>query len=707
MSLRAALVFLVVFSLPWFEPGIVAAEDTDEEPSCVGRSLLVGVLPGVRGRIVGDVRVASDGWLVPEGRTPTRLDSLELGPGASLEFRFSAPETATSIYLQGAAAAYFVVETDAPAGSESLFEAAPVEGRGERGRGTIFRARPLTILRVRNPSNTPATLSEVGLFACGSDLDEAGRYTRLRPDEDPGARRTDRANATKLAFGLLALVILLGVTPRMRPSAARATEVMLLVLSAFAWLEFGSVADLPRGPLHYWDSLHYFVGSRYAPEVGYDELYDCIGASAYRRGLGDWFSRGVMRRLEDNVRVPAVEASPSRQRCRHLGPASQRRLDRDLTALARLPLPFGMRPEGITNDRGYLGSPFGTAWLRLASSWAPPTRKTFVVLALVDFVALIAAFGVLARTAGVRAATFAALAFAIGHPWDFDWLGGAFDRHTGLLALSLALLGLERRAPLIAGAALAFLALHRVFPVLFVVAAVAFALRGGAIGDVFPRRLAAATAGFAAAFVALSAAFSGRAGWIPFIRRLAQHGDVPVANELGGPSALRAFSAGIDRALDAGQLDPLVPWQVRIHEVDVDRLPLRLALAGLAAALLVVLFRTRAHPARGAFAALLLTLVVSDVASYYGPFVLFAACLPGLAERRRIAFVAVAIATQVVMVLPALDTLDRYGLISWALLGTLALAVTLPSDSSDDADGDRTHTRGDVTPTPGPRPTGA
>lgn len=664
-----ALVTLALLLAPATEP--VAHADACSEGSLLrGRPVVTS--GGVRGR----PEVVVDGWLLPEGRPPTRSDSLQLPPHARVRIELDRPETAVAAYVQADARASLLVEAQGADGRFArLFDAGPVEGGGERGRGVRFAARDVRALRVTNTTDVDASLSEVGLYACEEALTDAARWTRAIPDQDPSQARSERVGWGKVAFGLLALFLLVRVAPTLSPKRARALCAALCLVAGLAWLDFGTFAATARGPLHLWDSVHYFLGSKYIREVGYTKLYDCMGQSSLRRGRGEIFERGIMRRLEDNVRVPGSAVGRPEARCDTFSADRAQAFDADMDALGRLPLPFGMPLEAFANDRGYMATPFGAALHRLATAHATPTHAFFAGFALLDALCLLLTVVVLARGFGLRPATFVAVALGVGAPWDYYWLGGAFDRHTWLLIFAGALVTIHRRHARAAGVLLAALVLHRAFPAGFALGALVFAClpRRGESPDATlnGRHMVVSFALTGALGLALGALVAGPHAWLDFAQRLRVHVNTPVTNELGVKAALRLLAGDIDGAFDPAQLDGLVPWQERVHALDAARAPLQWLALGAALWMFAQAARQRRSVLVGAVAGALVILCVSNIASYYGAYIVLFGALPALSDRARAAVVAAAVSTQLVTLLPVMNGLNNYALTSLALLGAL------------------------------------
>ncbi len=78
----------------------------------------------------------------------------------------------------------------------------------------------------------------------------------------------------------------------------RGALLWLILACAAAWVNFG-VFHSSR-IVHYWDTFHYYVGSKYFEENEYERLYECVIAMDYEeRGEADLKKRKI-RDLGDN-----------------------------------------------------------------------------------------------------------------------------------------------------------------------------------------------------------------------------------------------------------------------------------------------------------------------------------------------------------------------------------------------------------------------
>jgi len=138
------------------------------------------------------------------------------------------------------------------------------------------------------------------------------------------------------------------------PSRMRSTLFVLLgVLGALSWTEFGSL----RGgrPIHYWEFFHYYMGSKYARELGYTRLYHCTAVADARAGVPPP-PGAPLRSLSSKEIEPARIALADPVGCtKHFSPGRWREFSHDV-AFFRAHLSKN-RWAQIRTDHGYNGSP--------------------------------------------------------------------------------------------------------------------------------------------------------------------------------------------------------------------------------------------------------------------------------------------------------------------------------------------------------------
>jgi hypothetical protein len=285
---------------------------------------------------------------------------------------------------------------------------------------------------------------------------------------------------------VLAVVVILAVagfvalerpllTRRLSAAARRlARRVLIGVLGVSAVLAVATYVDF--GVFRYgtylneWDFYHYYVGTKYAHELGYTNLYGATLAADQEGGLRYHNLRSEIRDLGTaelrDVREVAAESARYRGR---FGDQRWREFVADITWF-KLQLP-AQRWSLVLADHGYNGTPawsfvVGGLVTRNLSVRNPISR--WLMLAL-DPLLLLAATAAVAWAFGLRTAFI--MVIFIGTHYLLSWghLKGALLRTDFAMASVLAVCLVKQRYYKIAGVLLGWAILSRVFPVFLLV----------------------------------------------------------------------------------------------------------------------------------------------------------------------------------------------------------------------------------------------
>ena len=389
------------------------------------------------------------------------------------------------------------------------------------------------------------------------------RVVRDNRVRSPGATWFGQIESWKVVFGLVSMPLLLYLLPRLRRRRAQQGLVSVLVLtSAITWANLGRLHG-DGSPVHYWDMFHYFMGTKYFPELGYFELYRCAAAAEHEAGRGHELDRLPIRDLETNLVYPGEWSRTHEGRCR--ASFSRERWQEFRADLETFRKQFTEHtlPQAFA-DHGFNATPFNTAWLRLWTRRLTPTPATLSALSGLDAAALALVVAFLWWGFGAVPATAAAVLLAVGAPWSYGWVGGCLGRQTWLACAAAGFALLARGRPFGGAVALTLSGMLRLFPFVFV----------GAVGLwVLVRALQARRlcrdgrrylAGFALA-VALSTAISTAAVGFPahrqFLHVFQRHSHSPAANDIG-LSFLLGWDAD-DASADIRLTEPTESW---IHD---------------------------------------------------------------------------------------------------------------------------------------------
>jgi hypothetical protein len=304
-----------------------------------------------------------------------------------------------------------------------------------------------------------------------------------RPSELPDSWAPTHGWALARVLAAVAILVVAGFVALERPLLNRRLSVaarrlgrrlLIGVLGVSAVLAVATYADF--GVFRYgtylneWDFYHYYVGTKYAHELGYTNLYGATLAADREGGLRYHNPRNEMRDLgtAQLCDVGEVAAQAARFRGR-FSDERWREFVADITWF-KMQLP-AHRWSLILADHGYNGTPawsfvVGGLFTRQLSVRDPIGR--WIMLAL-DPLLLLAATAAVAWAFGLRAALI--MVIFIGTHYLLSWghLKGALLRTDFAMASVLAVCLVKQRYYKIAGVLLGWAVLSRIFPALLLV----------------------------------------------------------------------------------------------------------------------------------------------------------------------------------------------------------------------------------------------
>ncbi len=221
--------------------------------------------------------------------------------------------------------------------------------------------------------------------------------------------------------------------------------------------------------IHTWDTYHYYMGAKYFPEVGYEWLYDCAVVADSEDFKADKLRKMQEQRIVTNLRTNVMEKVGENillhpDDCRkRFSAARWQDFKRDVGYFrGRV---NDVRWEEIHHDHGYNASPVWTLLGYLVTNTGPATLDQVTTVDLLDplYLALMAAM--LWWAFGPR--VFALGIIMLGTNWAsrfFYRTGGALLRHDWLFYTVAVVCLLKKGKPFLAGMALAYATLLRLFP---------------------------------------------------------------------------------------------------------------------------------------------------------------------------------------------------------------------------------------------------
>jgi hypothetical protein len=580
--------------------------------------------------------LATDGRLVAEGAPADQATVTLEGVHSALVVDLGDARPVGALLLQaGAADVYFVEAATSPSRWQVVWRVPPLPvGDGQRTRMTRL-PRPVLArwLRVRPTTFRSPAVAEIQAFAAeprvwpaldlsrpDSRLPLWPRLTRERVGELYGILAT----ALMLAAGWHALSLRLG-----RPGPALLRRCVLVAVAATSLLAWPNFFNFHYYQVvHVWEVFHYYMGAKYLPELGYTRLYTCAAAVDAEDGI-DLHTR-LMRDLRDNRIVPAeVELQRSGECHARFSPQRWSAFQHDARFFRD-----AMGPEGWTgarNDHGFNGTPAWALLGGLLASLAPASWPQIIALTLLDGALLLGMLLVIDRGFGLEAACIAAGYWGLNALSPFGWTGGAFLRNDWLFWLLAGVAALRLRRPAVAGFALAYSTLLRIFPVC-VLAGLGLKLLGDALEERSLRplwrqgRLAAGATLAAVLFVGGPALVTGRASiWTEFAENSAKHLATETVNLVGLPTFL-AYQpeTRLELMTDPLLLDPYAAWKEGLSAAGRDNRLVEWLATGAFALLLLLASRQNPDWVAAVLGLGLMPVMLTLSSYYYSGFMAFA-----------------------------------------------------------------------------------
>jgi hypothetical protein len=323
--------------------------------------------------------------------------------------------------------------------------------------------------------------------------------------------------------------------------SARATKriaVGLTVLGFLAYYDFFNPNVRYVNYYHRHELFHYYLGSKYFEEVGYTRLYECAAIAEVDLGRGAALKKREIRDLRVNLIKPMTETNVflAPEECKkRFTPERWEAFKSDVAWLEKSAR--GSYWENMVKDHGYNPPPVWTMQGKFFSSFGVAGDGFFKALATLDVALQLGALLLIGWAFGYRIMAIAAVFWGCNAPANFYWTGGAFLRQDWIFLFVASVCLARKRYFGLAGAALTWSSLLRVFPLIaFAGWAVMIAIHlirhrklhpdharliGGcvvAVGILLPASLVVA---------------GGPAAYEEFIAHISVHKNTPLTNHMG------------------------------------------------------------------------------------------------------------------------------------------------------------------------------
>lgn len=423
---------------------------------------------------------------------------------------------------------------------------------------------------------------------------------------------------------------------------------------------------------HRHDQYHYYLGAKYFPELGYDDLYKCTVIAQDELGsLVDVTGRLIdvtkeNRRIDrkirnlggDNLLKPAAEFLEHPEECKsHFTPDRWDAFKGDIKFFRTVSdREFWERMQA---DHGYNPPPVWMLAGRFFANMFPAGHTMFGFvwlqwLAMLDNVLIAGMFAALWWAFGWRVFAVAAVYWGCNAPGDDYFVSGAFLRQDWLFFFVLAACLARKRWFVLAGASLVYAGLLRIFPGLAVIGwltvAGAYIVKHKRMAKHHQRMLLGGTLA-AALLVPASIHLYKWESYPSFFRHTLQvHNETPLTNHMG-LRVLIAHSPFSGRAIqtkDDKLSDPFEVWKRLRNERYYRYRPVAYAIVGLSLAFFIWGVRRVKSMWIALALGQIFIILLSQLTSYYYSFLVITAPLTRARRQIEVPLLGLAAVTQLV-----------------------------------------------------------
>ncbi|MEO5769592.1 MAG: discoidin domain-containing protein, partial [Polyangia bacterium] len=238
--------------------------------------------------------------------------------------------------------------------------------------------------------------------------------------------------------------------------------VLVGIVSFFAYWNFGAFHF--GNYVHYWDSYHYYVGSKYFKELSFDLLYECSSiADSEEPSMRRKVELRKIMHLRTNVLGGTAEILANPDHCKkHFTPERWKMFKQDIGYFRNR---HGVkRWEEVTTDHGYNATPVWTIVGQALANLAPASDTQMWFLTRIDPMLILGMIAMIWWAFGWQVLCVGLAVFATNFPSRFYWTGGSYLRWDWLFHMTAGVCLIKKGKPIFGGYLVAYSALLRVFP---------------------------------------------------------------------------------------------------------------------------------------------------------------------------------------------------------------------------------------------------
>jgi hypothetical protein len=249
----------------------------------------------------------------------------------------------------------------------------------------------------------------------------------------------------------------------------RNIAIVFSVLAFGAYFDFGNPNVRYAEYIHRHEFFHYYLGSKYFEELGYKRIYECTAAAEMELGRATQVKNRELRDLRENLikKNTAPDVQQHIEECREIFSKKPERwaaFKQDVDWFYKSSA--GSYWDNMQKDHGYNPPPVWTMAGKFWSSLGTANLDFFKYLSAIDIVLHVGIVLLVFWSFGWRVGAIATVWWGCNYPANFYWTGGAFMRQDWFFFLTASFCLAHKRKFGLAGAALVWASLLRVFPML-------------------------------------------------------------------------------------------------------------------------------------------------------------------------------------------------------------------------------------------------
>ena len=547
---------------------------------CSDRNLLTGIVPQVVGDVQRDLSQLTDGKGYANGALWDLPNAVIMGVNSALVFDLGRPTKVSGAWVQADNNDLYTLEGSLDGKTYttlSLFNPVAQQGLYTRWVDDL-KAAPVRYVRL-SPSggDNYYSVSETGLYCKTPQPFPPPMQILYSPPPPPPNSKWDgpindyQVTVYKVVLTLFALALFgwgysLQAKGRNDYRFFRMTALGIVALfSVAAYYNFFHWHF--ENDIHSWEVYHYYMGSKYFPELRYTKLYECTTVADSEEGLGKQIQGRRIRDHRTNQLRPATYILEDPSLCKS-GFSEERwyEFKNDLKWFRGAM--DSNRWGSMQQDHGYNPPPLWTTMGRMLSSVTPTTNEGIRSLIHLDIFIIFVMFGFIAWAFGLEGLLLALIVWGNCYPSRYYWIGGAFLRQSWLVSAMIGLCFLKKGKNLWGGFLLAVSTLITIFPLMF---GVGYGIK---ILDQWIRTrklvrphlkflIGYVVGGLILFLISIPGSGGGRTAYSEFFKNISVHMGTPLTNHMGLKTVMAYRpSTKAQMTIVNGRDDPFEVWKM-------------------------------------------------------------------------------------------------------------------------------------------------